>query len=419
MIIFILYDLFFALALVIFFLSLPVWSLIFGRRLGWRQRLGLPGSWRRPAGDVVLFHAASLGEVGAMTPLMRKLARERKPCRTIMLTTLTTNARDLAPERTPVRAARLLPFDFYPLMVIFLRRLRPKLIIVAETELWPGLFRAARRLGIPLFIVNGRISDNSYPWYRYCRLVFKGVLVKVTGILTRDAVDAERYRRIGTPAGKVKVCGDLKAELSSGADYVAGRRLMKQIGLRGKVLIGGSLHGREAADLLRVYLRLKAKIRDLRLLLAPRHLKHLASIEKKAASLGVTTRRRSDQRARGEVVLLDTHGELASLYGGAWVAFVGGSLVRRGGQNLLEAAAAGIPVFFGPHVENFRAIAHLLQEGGGGHCVRGVDDIVAFISTLAGEKRAYRKMAAGALDAVKESRGAVALIMKELKPYLH
>lgn len=411
------YNLLFAITMLCFFFTLPLWAVVYGRRLGLRQRLGLPGTWRRPEGKLIYFHAASLGEVNALGPLIGEVKR-RLPKAATLLTTLTTNARDLAVEKVGVDEARLLPFDFYPIVLAWLKRTRPDLIVVAETELWPAFFCVAAHLDIPLFVVNARISDGSYPWYRAFRVLVKTVLSGVNAVLARDALDAERYRDIGALAAKVKVCGDLKAEIASGADYGAGKKLMREIGLAGKVLLGGSLHGREGEEMLSAYLRLKHEIKGLGLLLAPRHLKHLEAMERSAKRLGLTTRRRSQEGGKGEVVLLDTHGELASLYGGAWAAFVGGSLVKKGGQNLLEPAAAGVPVLFGPHVENFRDFARSLQECGGGYCVRSADDIAVFLAGLAKDDAVYRHVVGGALEAVKKSKGAVGCIMKELGPYL-
>jgi len=400
------YQLIYLAGLIVLTISWPLWRLILGRRLGWRERFGLPKNWRRPSGKLIHVHAASIGEMNAVMPLCRELKR-RLPGLNLMLTTTTTNARDLGARQDVFLETRLAPYDLSFLVDRFLERLQPDLVLVVETEIWPSFMVTATARQLPCLIVNGRISDRSYLLYRAAGMLVASVLDGVI-IMARSEEDAQRFQAIGVSPERLAVVGDLKAEALGNTDYSAGQKLLREIGLSGKVLVAGSLHHGEEKSLLAMYSRLREDIKDLRLLLAPRDLGKLGSIERCVRRNGLTSRRRSAGDKEGEVVILDTHGELAGVYGGAWLAFIGGSLVNKGGQNVLEAAAAGCPCLFGPHTWNFRAATKALLEAGGGFRVADVNELAERVKSLADDDASWAAAGKAAAGVVRASKGALA-----------
>jgi 3-deoxy-D-manno-octulosonic-acid transferase len=403
---FVLYQLAYLVGLGFLTLSLPFWRLVLGQRLGWRERFGLPAAWRRPAGGLIHVHAASIGEMKAVLPLCREIKR-RRPELSLVLTTTTTSARNLAVQQDIFATTRLAPYDLSFLVDKFFDRLRPDLILVVETEIWPSFLVTATSRQLPCLIANGRISDKSYPLYHAVAPLVASVLDGVV-IMARSEEDAERFRGIGVAAKMVAVIGDLKAEALGNADFQAGRQLLRELGLSGKILVAGSLHRGEEQELLEMYSRLRQDIGGLRLVLAPRDLGNLGMLERRIRQSGLTSRRRSEAQTTGEIVILDTHGELAGIYGGAWLAFVGGSLVKKGGQNVLEAAAAGCPCLFGPNTGNFRWATQALLESGGGYRVNDAADLVDRVKAMADDEELWARSGKAAAQVVQSHKGALA-----------
>jgi 3-deoxy-D-manno-octulosonic-acid transferase len=352
--------------------SLPYWllqALRHGKyRAGLDERLGriptrLVTGAARPA---IWIHAVSVGEVLAISGLAEELAK-RFPQHRIVISTTTDTGQKLAQSRFGGENVFYFPLDFGFAIRPYLRLLRPELIVIAETEFWPNFLRLAHASGARIAVVNARISDRSRPGYRRFRWLLAGVLRQVDLFLTQTAEDARRLEEIGANAEKVQVTGNLKFDVPAPptAAVVASLRAALQRGDTSPVIVCGSTVDGEEPLLLQAFRNVLASYPRTALILAPRHPERFGEVAELLDTLGIRFWRRSlwsgDPITSG-VLLIDTIGELAALYALADVAFVGGSLVPRGGHNIIEPALHGVPIVVGNHTENFRDIVGLFQS---------------------------------------------------------
>ena len=352
--------------------SLPYWllqALRHGKyRAGLDERLGriptrLVTGAARPA---IWIHAVSVGEVLAISGLAEELAK-RFPQHRIVISTTTDTGQKLAQSRFGGENVFYFPLDFGFAIRPYLRLLRPELIVIAETEFWPNFLRLAHASGARIAVVNARISDRSRPGYRRFRWLLAGVLRQVDLFLTQTAEDARRLEEIGANAEKVQVTGNLKFDVPAPptAAVVASLRAALQRGDTSPVIVCGSTVDGEEPLLLQAFSNVLASYPRAALILAPRHPERFGEVAELLDTLGIRFWRRSlwsgDPITSG-VLLIDTIGELAALYALADVAFVGGSLVPRGGHNIIEPALHGVPIVVGNHTENFRDIVGLFQS---------------------------------------------------------
>ena len=288
---------------------------------------------------------------------------------------------------------------------------RPRFFIAIETELWPNFLRALARRRIPSMIANGRISDRSFHRYLRVRWLMRRVLADVTVFAMQSEEDARRILALGAPPARVVVTGNLKSDLVPEAEPVdAAWRERLGLGATDRLWIAGSTHRGEEAIVLDVFLRARARCPGLGLLLAPRHPERAGEVEDLIRERGLVPVRRSrlpDGHAPGAVVILDTVGELAALYGVAEVVFVGGSLVPIGGHNVLEPAMRGKPVLYGPHTSNFREGAERLQRSGGGIVVKDGLELERELSLLLEDPDLARRTGDAARAAFAGRQGAV------------
>jgi 3-deoxy-D-manno-octulosonic-acid transferase len=390
----------------------------------WRQRFGChsselgPGHGREPR---LWIHAVSVGEVGVAGALVAALDRIR-PGTDIVLSTMTPQGQELARARFATRAHPI----YFPLDVLgpvrrALGHLRPDLVVCLETELWPNFLGEAQRLGIPVVLLNGRISARSYPRYRKLRWLIAPLLRGFAALAMISAADAERIIAMGAPVGRVAVTGNMKgagllerAELSR-ADTL---RLKLHIASDQPVLVAGSIRDQELTWLPEVFLELVKGRPELVGIFAPRHLHRLGRLEEWFRRHGLPFQRYSylaDGREvrRAGVILVDRVGDLFDLYGVAELTFCGGSLVPLGGQNILEPAAWGKAVFYGPHMENFLEERRLLEEGGCGISVVSRDELLERM----GHHLAHpdeRRLTGSKARAALEGRDRIALRQAEL-----
>ena len=329
------------------------------RFFGVRRRLpdGRPKIW---------IHAVSVGEVLAVSGLVRELSAHD-----VVVSTTTRTGQKLARERFGVERCFYFPLDFPWSVSGCLRRIRPSVLVLAESELWPNLLSACDRRGVPVVIVNARVSDRSLPKYMRLQRMWRPFLRMLTHVSAQTAEDASRLVRIGVPARCVDVGGNLKFDVRPPAESAIGAMLRSHLLPGAKLLVCGSTLEGEESLLLGAWAAIVARVPEAVMLLAPRHPERFAAV---AALLGASAcvwTRRSDWTGdpqpieAGSVMLLDSIGELASLYSIARVAFVGGSLVQAGGHNPLEPAQFGVAIAMGPHTENFRAIVELLVAADG------------------------------------------------------
>lgn len=352
-------------------LSAPVWGWRMVRqgryREGLRQRLGrvptrLCAVVRgRP---VVWLHAVSVGEAMASTRLVREL-EAALPNHVVVVSTTTPTGQRVARERFGADRVFFFPLDFAFAVRAYLRALQPQLLVLMESELWPRTLVECSRAGVPMAVVNARVSDRSMPRYRALRTLWRPLLRHVALLLAQSEQDARRWISIGALPERVQVSGNLKFDVAASAETPLVTLLHRYLPDEAKVIVCGSTHEGEEALLLDA---VRGFVPDQEvMILAPRHPERVPQVELQAASRHVLTLRLSRWRLApapiptDTVLLVDTVGELSALYALAHVAFVGGSLVPRGGQNPLEPARFGVPVLMGAHFENFRDVVAAMQ----------------------------------------------------------
>jgi 3-deoxy-D-manno-octulosonic-acid transferase len=387
------------------FLWRKVWRA--GHPLAAAERLGFVPV--RPGPDRIWVHAVSVGEVTAAVPLVRGL-RARWPTTEVAISTVTATGAQVARARLPdVPAAFVLPIDLGSTTRRAVARVRPRCFIALETELWPNLIHSLAEAGIPVLVANGRISDRSFRRYVRVRRLFRRVLGEVTLFAMQSEEDARRVERLGAPPERVVVTGNLKYDAAP-ADDGATRRWRELLGVRAedRVWVAGSTHVGEEGPVLDAFLALREALPALRVVLAPRHPERVPEVEALARARGLDPVRRTGLGARraASVVLLDTVGELAGLYGVADVIFVGGSLVPAGGHNVIEPALHGKPIVFGPHMANFRDVAGLLLEAGGAVQLAGAAGLAPALRALLIDRATREDLGARAAAAVRAHQGA-------------
>ena len=362
----------FALFMVLAF-GLPYWLLVMTTNGKYREGLSERLGWvpdRLREGDsrkTIWVHAVSVGEVLAASRLVNELSACAPQYRVLLSTTTQTGQR-LARERTGASHTFYFPLDFPWIVKRYLRTLDPVLLVLVETEFWPNLLTACRRSSIPVAVVNGRISDRSLPRYLRLRAIWKQILAGVSIMMAQSEEDAKRLKAIGAPAGRVSFAGNLKFDVRSAEPAAITTTLREKLAPGTRVLVCGSTLDGEEEILLDAFQPLLKTFPDCVMILAPRHPERFARVAGLLKNRKDRFVRRSNWMKRpakikpGTVILLDSIGELASVYALASVAFVGGSLVPGGGHNPLEPAQFAVPVVMGTHYANFRAIIDTLLQ---------------------------------------------------------
>jgi 3-deoxy-D-manno-octulosonic-acid transferase len=388
-------------------------------RLGFGRALLAPSIW---------LHAVSLGEMSAAAPLARAL-RLRFPDMALVVTTATPAGRARAAALFEADAdIRFLPYDTPAAVRRFLARTRPRAAIIMETELWPNLLRECERSGIPVLLASARLSLKSVSRYRRFGGLFAGVFSKNLVVAAQSAEDAERFKSIGAAAEQTLVVGNVKFDVGVDAGIVqAGRALRVALAGARPVWIAGSTHAGEEEQLLDAHAALLRSTPNAVLLLVPRHKDRFTSVAELLARRGVRFARRS-RMTSGEqaqrlpddttVLLVDTVGELATLYASADVAFVGGSLVAVGGHNLLEPAALGLPVLTGPSHFNGEEIAQLLLARGAALEVLSAQDLAATLQGLLAAPQLREQIGLIGTEIIAANRGSVARLLELIEPWL-
>ena len=348
-----------------------------------RERLGTAAvASNTPGSPRIWLHAASVGEVEAVRPVARGLMSDY-PDAMVVVTTMTAAGRAAARKRIAGAAAyQLAPLDCPASVRSFLAAVRPQIVLVAETELWPNYLIEGARSGAKVAIVNGRVSARSASRYRYIRPLIAEALAHTHLVLVQTDDDARRFRDLGAPPANVVVTGNTKFNLDDAAPL---RSALEQFCAHRPVLVAGSTAPGEERMVLTAYRNLVERFPTLALVLAPRHLSRAGEIEDQIRSAGFAYEKASllppdgapgvarfapPARDDAAVLLLDTMGELRALYTRATIAFVGGSMLPpRGGQNMAEPAAVAVPVLFGPHYENQQQAGDTILEAGGGRVV--------------------------------------------------
>lgn len=418
------YWIYSALLAVAMVVTLPFWLWQMARqgkyRAGLRERLGkvperLALQDRRPC---IWVHAVSVGEVIAVTRLVESMGA-RFPQHRVVVSTVTDTGQKLARARFGGENVFYLPLDFVFAIRPYCDRLRPQLVVIAETEFWPNFLHSARTSGARVAVVNARISDRSFRGYRRVRGLLRKVLINVDLFLTQTEQDRERLEAIGALAERVRVAGNLKfdAALPESPPLVA--RLRAALA-GGPVLVCGSTVEGEEPLLLRAFENVRASYPQSVMILAPRHPERFAEVAHLLEHMGVPFWRRSlwnGEPCGGGIFLVDTIGELASLYGLADIAFVGGSLVPRGGHNILEPAQHGVAIVVGHHTENFRDIVWLFAQNDAVRIVGPAELPLVLMDLLANEQE-RTALGKRASETLKTQTGASERTLKALEKLL-
>lgn len=376
-------------------------------------RVAVPNPDSKP---VAWFHGVSVGEVHLLVTLVGAF-RKRHPDWVVVVSSTTDTGLAEARVRFADCVVVPYPFDFSWAVGRALDTIKPRVVVLAESELWPNFLAAASRRRVPVVVVNGRLSPRSFGRLRQVAWIARRLLFRhVTHFAVQSDDYADRLRQLGVPSEKVSVTGSVKYDGATGdRDSPKAVELRRLLGLSGRELVwvAGSTHAPEEAVVLDAFARLRSRFPDLLLILVPRHPDRFAEVADLVAKSGLPHVRRGQLtrpvRTPPAVVLLDTVGELGAAWGLADVGYTGGSLDgKRGGQSMIEPAGYGVPTVFGPHVWNFRDAARRLVEAGGAVVVPDAAGLERAIGRLVGDTELRRRMGAAARELVKQQQGATA-----------
>jgi len=374
-----------------------------------RERLGLALPPAPKARPVVWLHAVSVGEVLSLQNLCRRLKTDH-PNWAVYVSTLTASGLRIAREKlSGVDAVFCIPLDLPWTVRRLFKAVHPQIFVLVESELWPNLIREAGRTAGGTLVINGRISPRTAKRYRRLKKLVQRVMAPIDAFQMQTPIDRDRLCRIGIDPERIQVAGNLKAEVRLpplSPEEIHDQKRALGIPAAASVVVAGSTHRGEEALLLQAFGEARRERPDLRLILAPRHLDRIPEILMQGESLDLKLRRRQETGPEDswDVLVLDTMGELARLYGLADAAFIGGSLVAWGGQNLLEPAFYGKPIYFGPHMENFAHLAEIFLEAQAARLIKDKDDLKNMF--LLEEKHELRLMGARAETTLDSLRGA-------------
>lgn len=396
--------------------------LMLGRkgRLGKRLFPELPSNG--PRRGCLWVHALSVGEVLSAVHLVRELRRDY-PQKDLVLTVTTAQGMAVARHELQGDVEWILPMplDFWWAYGRLYRLLAPSVLIIVETDIWPGLIHKLRKKGVPSVVVNGRVSPSTHRGYRRMGPLAGVFLSGPTLWLMQSRLDRQRLLDAGADPARVVVSGNIKFDKEwVPLEEPEKNAILKALGLGGKDLlwVAGSTHPGEEEVLFRVFRSLLKSHKQLRLVVAPRRIERAGEVAALAESFGLKAAFRSGEddadKQGAQVIVLDTLGELGRIYGLSRIAFVGGSLVPVGGHNLLEPAWFENPVFFGPHMENFRAMSESILEAGGGVRVRDAGELEEVMERFLARPSEAQRMGELAGEFVLSNQGALARVKESI-----
>lgn len=371
-----------------------------------------------PAARIIWVHAVSLGEVLAVSRLISEM-RRTFPQHRVLVSTTTDTGQDLARKRFGEDNVFYFPMDFAFAIRPYLRVFRPEMVVLAETEFWPNFLRIVHASGSRIAVVNARISDRSWPRYQRFRWALERMLGQIDLFLPQTPEDSTRLQSIGADSSRVQVTGNLKFDVTLPPSPPIVETLRKSLAAEnaGPVLVCGSTVEDEEAPLLKAFENLRVGHRRAVMILAPRHPERFDKVAGLIEQMGIAFHRRSSwsgEPLSGGVLLVDTIGELAALYALADVAFVGGSLVPRGGHNIIEPAQHGVAVVTGNHTENFRDIVWLFQSRDAVRIV-GVSELPLTLMQLLENPAERRALGQRAKQTIQSQMGATSRTLEALK----
>ena len=361
----------------------------------------------------IMIHGVSVGEILSLEYLIKTIKNQFSDCK-IVLTVGTAAGNQVARKKYAklVDDVVYFPIDIYKCCEKFLNALKPVAILIAETEIWPNFAACCKEKKIPLFIINGRISDKSYPTYKKFSKAAHLILKNYTGIYCQSELDKGRFISLGSNPKNTELMKNLKFEIEKqicDIDLKAGST---------KVLVAGSTHDGEEAIIAKVYKQLRAKVIDLKLIIAPRHLNRLEEVKKvlKDENLRFGLRSKGDDlEGTNNVLILDTMGELQKIYSLADIVFIGGSFCNVGGHNPLEATIYSKPVITGPNIRNFIDIYAILQKANAAIVVKDEAMLYPIFEKLISDENCLKTMSKNCEKCIEENKGALDFIIGKLK----
>ncbi|HBU68829.1 MAG TPA: hypothetical protein DEE98_00420 [Elusimicrobia bacterium] len=375
----------------------------------WKERLAVWDYEKVKKSDkpVVWVHCASVGEIRAAEPLIEAMKNY-----SILLTTLTLSGRQYAEQNRIADYVFFAPLDFGFLVKKAVKRIKPKGLVLIETEFWPGLIWSFRTYGIPIVLVNGRLSRRSFPYYKFFRFFWKHVLRRINCIGARYEEDAQRFERLGFSSSKIVITGNLKYEKQ--AALTAASREKYGFADDDFVLVCGSTRSGEEDIIINAYQKLKGGHGRLKLAIAPRHIGRASEIaellKKQGLRYGLFSR--GETASDRDCLIVDAFGELQNLYSVCDAAFVGGSLVDRGGQNPVEPAAYSRAIIFGENMDNFLSESKMLLDCAGAVSVKNGAEFAAALSRFIENPELRKTTGGNARRAIDGQKGALAKSLK-------
>jgi 3-deoxy-D-manno-octulosonic-acid transferase len=376
--------------------------------------------------DRIWIQAVSVGEVALCKSLI-PLLKEKFPGNDLVISTITKAGNDLA-KRLFAKDAVIVyfPLDFSFTVRRAVKYIKPRLYMMIETEIWPNLLKELSLNSIPSIMINGRISDRSIGKYRLAKRFLKKTLYKISAFCMQDVIDAERVIELGAPPDRVKVTGNMKFDAEVLDNAVAPDEVRRELGLNAddQFIVAGSTHSGEEEMVVDAFKELALEFPKLRLLIAPRHIDRVADIENVVKRYGFESVRVSrlneirDTRYKIRVLILDTIGHLNEAYSVSTLVFIGGSLVKHGGQNPIEPAVLGRAILFGPHMFNFRYITKVLLNEGAALQIAGKEDLARNLRMLLKDPIKRSGMGDNAKRAIARNRGATKKNLEKISEIL-
>lgn len=422
-----LYNLLFSAAVVLY---LPVLFLKKGpesRRTFITERLGLS----RYSKTDIWVHAVSVGEALACIPFLKKLKKEF-PDKKIAVTTTTYTGQKIAKDKFP-EADRIMyiPLDSALCVNSVVGKLRPEVFICIETELWPVLFHALKKTGSKVVVLNGRISDKSFQGYSKIKFLMKRLFADIDFLYMQGEVDADRILKLGADKDKVDIMGNFKFDMEFSKEVPLD--WLNSAG--GRIMLAASTHRGEDGIIIDAFKLIRNDVRDVKLIIAPRHPERFDEVADLIKQKGLDYIRRSQMQESGvrsqelretyngpwtteyDIILLDTMGELSRVYSHVYAAFIGGSLIPHGGQNLLEPAYWSKPIIFGPHMENFPIAGEFLEKSAAME-VKDANDIAEKVTELMNNEEKAAALGRNAKAIVDKNTGAVKKAIELIRGYI-
>lgn len=363
---------------------------------------------------VIMFHGVSVGEINAVEKLIKETRKEFTNVK-IVVTTGTNTGQEIAHKKLAETADIItyFPFDTFSCVTKFLDKIRPDVVLMMETEIWPIFVDTSKKWGIKLCIINGRISDRTFNSYKKFKFFFKSLLRNYAGIYTQSEEDLNKFIQLGSAPDRTERMNNLKFDITAPA-------VDCNLDYNGRIILAASTHSGEDIIILNEYRHLKDKHSDLKLVIAPRHLQRVHEVEQiiKTTAFSYGFRSKNDNLRENDILILDTMGELGKIFNYSYVSFIGGSFNKTGGHNPLESVIFGKPVISGPSIHNFKDIYSIITNAGAGYVVKDSNELYKITDLLLSDSHFYNDTANACTEVFNSQQGALSFVINRLHNFL-